>query len=71
MLHILRKCLILQEKFSMLNKNESLVKENDRLKLEKQSLLRSRDLADAQAASLKKSLENLQKDMKDKENLVL
>ncbi|KAK1433234.1 hypothetical protein QVD17_10143 [Tagetes erecta] len=59
-----------EEKFSMLNKNESLIKENDRLKLEKQSLLRSRDLADAQAASLKKSLENLQKDMKEKENLV-
>ncbi|KAI3785242.1 hypothetical protein L1987_44357 [Smallanthus sonchifolius] len=59
-----------EEKFSMLKKNESLAKENDRLKLEKQSLLRSRDLADAQAASLKKSLESLQKDMKEKENLV-
>ncbi|KAD4888387.1 hypothetical protein E3N88_20460 [Mikania micrantha] len=59
-----------EEKFSMLKKNESLVKENDKLKLEKQSLLRSRDLADAQVVSLKKSLESLQKDIKEKENLV-
>lgn len=55
----------------MLSKNESLLKENDKLKLEKQTLLRSRDLADAQAATLKKSLESLQKDVKEKENLVL
>ncbi|KAJ9562345.1 hypothetical protein OSB04_007505, partial [Centaurea solstitialis] len=59
-----------EEKFSMLKKNESLVKENDKLKHEKQSLLRSRDLADAQAVALKKSLESLQKDIKEKENLV-
>lgn len=59
-----------EEKFSMLKKNESLLKENDRLKHEKQSLLRGRDLADAQAATLKKSLESLQKDTKEKENLV-
>ncbi|KAL8231137.1 hypothetical protein R6Q57_000915 [Mikania cordata] len=59
-----------EEKFSMLKKNESLVKENDKLKLEKQSLLRSRDLADAQVVSVKKSLESLQKDIKEKENLV-
>lgn len=63
--------LILQEKFSMLKTNESLLKENDKLKLEKQSLLRSKDLADAQAATLKKSLESLQRDIKEKENQVL
>ncbi|XP_024983065.1 lisH domain and HEAT repeat-containing protein KIAA1468 homolog isoform X2 [Cynara cardunculus var. scolymus] len=59
-----------EEKFSMLKKNESLLKENDKLKHEKQSLLRSRDLADAQAVALKKSLESLQRDIKEKENLV-
>ncbi|PWA58347.1 HEAT repeat-containing protein [Artemisia annua] len=59
-----------EETFSMLKKNDSLLKENDKLKLEKQSLLRSRDLADAQSATLKKSLESLQRDMKDRENMV-
>nr|XP_043616992.1 RAB11-binding protein RELCH isoform X2 [Erigeron canadensis] len=59
-----------EEKFSMLKKNESLLKEIDKLKLEKQSLLRSRDLADAQSVTLKKSLESLHKDIKEKENLV-
>ncbi|XP_071710205.1 uncharacterized protein [Rutidosis leptorrhynchoides] len=59
-----------EEKFSMLKNNESLLKENDKLKLEKQSLLRSRDLADAQAATLKKSLDSFQRDIKEKENQV-
>ncbi|GJU29765.1 armadillo-like helical domain-containing protein [Tanacetum coccineum] len=59
-----------EEKFSMLKKNDSLLKENDKLKLEKQSLLRSRDMADAQSATLKKSLESLNRDMKDKENMI-
>ncbi|MFS7973434.1 putative transcription factor interactor and regulator LisH family [Helianthus anomalus] len=59
-----------EEKFSMLKKNESLVKENDKLKHERQSLLRSRDLAEAQVVTLKKSLEILQKDVKEKDKLV-
>ncbi|XP_076960727.1 uncharacterized protein LOC143637161 isoform X2 [Bidens hawaiensis] len=59
-----------EEKFSLLKTNESLVKENDELKNEKQSLLRSKDLAEAQVVTLKKSLENLQKDIKEKDNLL-
>lgn len=55
----------------MLKTNELLLKENDELKHEKQSLLRSKDLAEAQVVTLKKSLENLQKDIKEKDNLVL
>ncbi|XP_076882453.1 uncharacterized protein LOC143530932 [Bidens hawaiensis] len=59
-----------EEKFSMLKTNESLVKENDKLTHEKQSLLRSKDLAEAQVVTLKKSLENLQKDIKEKDILL-
>lgn len=59
-----------EEKIAMLRENESLVKENDKLKHEKQSLLKSKDMADAQVTVLAKSLEALQKEMKDKEILV-
>ncbi|WMV16870.1 hypothetical protein MTR67_010255 [Solanum verrucosum] len=59
-----------EEKIAMLRENESLVKENDKLKHEKQSLLKSKDMADAQVKVLAKSLEALQKEMKDKEILV-
>ncbi|KAL3346195.1 hypothetical protein AABB24_024902 [Solanum stoloniferum] len=59
-----------EEKIAMLRENESLVKENDKLKHEKQSLLKSKDMADAKVTVLAKSLEALQKEMKDKEILV-
>ncbi|XP_055803010.1 uncharacterized protein LOC129872157 [Solanum dulcamara] len=59
-----------EEKIAMLRENELLVKENDKLKHEKQSLLKSKDMADAQVTVLAKSLEALQKEMKDKEILV-
>lgn len=55
----------------MLRENKSLVKENEKLKHEKQSLLKSKDMADAQVTVLAKSLEALQKEMKDKEILVI
>ncbi|GER48064.1 HEAT repeat-containing protein [Striga asiatica] len=44
----------------------ALQKENDRLK----SLVRNKEMSDAQVMVLTKSLESLQKDIKDKENLV-
>ncbi|KAL2499450.1 HEAT repeat-containing protein [Abeliophyllum distichum] len=56
-----------EERIGML---ESLLKENDRLKNDNQSLLKSKEVSDAQAIALKKSLEVLQKDIKDKEILV-
>ncbi|KAM3285974.1 RAB11-binding protein RELCH [Capsicum chacoense] len=59
-----------EEKIAMLRENTSLVKENEKLKNEQQSLLKSKDMADAQVTVLAKSLEALQKEMKDKEILV-
>lgn len=59
-----------EEKLSMQQQNESLVKEIDKFKHEKQTLLRSRDLVDSQSSSLKKSLDSLQRDMKEKDNLI-
>ncbi|KAL3525488.1 hypothetical protein ACH5RR_013860 [Cinchona calisaya] len=59
-----------QEKITMLHQNESFQKENDKLKNEYQSLLKSKDIADNQVVVLMKSLEALQKDIKDKEVLV-
>ncbi|XP_016560794.2 RAB11-binding protein RELCH homolog [Capsicum annuum] len=59
-----------EEKIAMLRENTSLVKENEKLKNEQQYLLKSKDMADAQVTVLAKSLEALQKEMKDKEILV-
>lgn len=59
-----------EEKIAMLRESKSLVKENDKLKNEQQSLLKSKDMADAQVTLLAKSLEALQKELKDKEILV-
>ncbi|KAK3006157.1 hypothetical protein RJ639_015719 [Escallonia herrerae] len=58
------------EKIAMLRENESLVKESDNLKNEIQSLLKRKSLADGQIMALTKSLEALQKDVKDKETLI-
>ncbi|KAF9593650.1 hypothetical protein IFM89_024467 [Coptis chinensis] len=59
-----------EEKFSILRENESLQKENDRLSREKDSLLRKKDLAEGQLMALTRSLETLQKDLKDRETMV-
>ncbi|KAH7847521.1 hypothetical protein Vadar_027150 [Vaccinium darrowii] len=59
-----------EEKIAMLRENESLQKDNDKLKHEKATLLKSKDVADVQVTALTKSLETLQKDLKDKEVLV-
>lgn len=55
----------------MLRENESLIKLNERLTHEKEFLLKNKDLADGQLGTLTRSLEALQKDLKDKESLVL
>ncbi|PSR87835.1 LisH domain and HEAT repeat-containing protein [Actinidia chinensis var. chinensis] len=59
-----------EEKIAMLRENESLQKENGKLKTDEASLLKSKDLADCQVTALTRSLEALQKDLKDKEILV-
>lgn len=54
----------------MLRKNESLLKENEKLNHEKLCLVKNKDMAEGQISALNKSLESLNKDLKDKENLV-
>lgn len=62
--------LALQEKIAMIRLNESLLEANKKLNHEKESLLRNKDLADGQLGALTKSLETMQKEIKDKESLV-
>ncbi|XP_027358222.1 RAB11-binding protein RELCH homolog isoform X2 [Abrus precatorius] len=57
-------------KIAIVLENETLLKENQRLNHEKESLLKDKDLADGQIGALTKSLEALQKDLKHKENQV-
>ncbi|KAL3630359.1 hypothetical protein CASFOL_023343 [Castilleja foliolosa] len=59
-----------EEKIAMLRENESLLKEIDRLKSDRQSLIRNKEMSDAQVMVLTKSLESLQKETKDKDNKV-
>lgn len=54
----------------MTRQNESLLESNKKLKHEKESLLRNKDLAEGQIGALTKSLEAMQKEVKDKESLV-
>jgi len=61
----------IQEKFSLLQENEKLLKSNKKLNQEKETLLKNKDLADAQIGTLTKSLEAMQKDIRDKENQVV
>ncbi|KAK7374867.1 hypothetical protein VNO80_08310 [Phaseolus coccineus] len=59
-----------EEKFSLLRENETLLNANTRLNQEKENLSKNKDLADAQILTLTKSLDTMQKDLKDKENQV-
>ncbi|XP_043700989.1 RAB11-binding protein RELCH homolog isoform X2 [Telopea speciosissima] len=59
-----------EEKISLIRENESLLKTNEKLNSEKESLLKSKDVADGQIMALTKSLEALQKDLKDREILI-
>lgn len=60
-----------EEKFSLLQENEKLLKSNKKLNQEKETLLKNKDLAVTQIGTLTKSLEAMQKDIRDKENQVL
>lgn len=55
----------------MLRESEILKSENKRLNNEMETLLRNKESANGQIVSLTKSLESLQRDLKDKENMVL
>ncbi|KAK2652317.1 hypothetical protein Ddye_012173 [Dipteronia dyeriana] len=59
-----------EEKISMLRTNESLQKANERLHHENESVLKNKELSDGQISALTKSLEALQKDLKDREKLI-
>ncbi|KAK1576809.1 hypothetical protein Q3G72_016663 [Acer saccharum] len=59
-----------EEKISMLRKNESLQKANERLHHENETLQKHKELSDGQISALTKSLEALQKDLKDREKLI-
>lgn len=61
----------MQEKIGLVRENEALLTENQRLNEEKESLLKGKDLADAQIKALTKSLSALQEDLKHKENTVI
>lgn len=55
----------------MIREHESLLKANERLKQEQELMMKNKDVSDAQIVALTKSLEALQKDLEDKETLVL
>ncbi|OAY68909.1 LisH domain and HEAT repeat-containing protein, partial [Ananas comosus] len=59
-----------EEKIAILRENESLIKENEKLRSEKNLLLKNKESADGQIVVLKKSLEAAQKDLKDRDILV-
>ncbi|PKU83044.1 hypothetical protein MA16_Dca007715 [Dendrobium catenatum] len=59
-----------EEKISLLQENESLMKETVRLKMERDSLVKNKELVDGQLASLSKYLEAAQKDLKERDLLV-
>jgi hypothetical protein len=61
----------MQEKFSLLQENETLLKSNKKLNQENETLLMNKGLTDAQIGTLTKSLEAMQKDIREKENQVV
>ena len=61
----------MKEKISILRENEALMKDSERLCAEKDFLTKSRELANNQVASLRKSLEAAHLDIKEKEKMVI
>ncbi|XP_062211606.1 uncharacterized protein LOC133912731 [Phragmites australis] len=59
-----------EEKISILQENETLLKDNERLNSEMDSLMKSREAANSQVAALRNSLEAAHKDIKEKEKTV-
>ncbi|KAL1205825.1 hypothetical protein V5N11_017913 [Cardamine amara subsp. amara] len=59
-----------EEKIAMLQENESLKKEIERLNKEKDGLLKSKEKFEEQISAFNKSTESLQKDLKDREKQV-
>ncbi|KAL6007589.1 hypothetical protein ACLOJK_033088 [Asimina triloba] len=59
------------EKIALIQERDSLLKENERLNHEKDSFLKNKDLADGQIIALTKSLESIQRELKDREKQVV
>ncbi|XP_021312173.1 lisH domain and HEAT repeat-containing protein KIAA1468 homolog isoform X4 [Sorghum bicolor] len=59
-----------EEKISILQENETLLKDNERLNAENDSLMKSREGANSQVTALRKSLEAAHRDIKDKEKMI-
>lgn len=59
-----------EEKIAMLKEKESLLKENERLSHEKDCLLRNKEVADGQITALTRSIDSLQKEVKERDILV-
>ncbi|XP_042500230.1 RAB11-binding protein RELCH-like isoform X2 [Macadamia integrifolia] len=59
-----------EEKISLIQENGSLLKTIENLNSEMESLLKNKEVADGQIMALTKSLDALQKDLKDREILV-
>ncbi|KAJ4972514.1 hypothetical protein NE237_005688 [Protea cynaroides] len=59
-----------EEKISLIRENESLQKANEKMNSENECLLKSKDVSDGQIMALTKSLETLQKELKDREILI-
>ncbi|XP_018467876.2 uncharacterized protein LOC108839622 isoform X1 [Raphanus sativus] len=66
----LMPCPIITEKIAMLQENESLKKEIERLNKEKGGLLKSKEIFEEQISAFNKSTESLQKDLRDREKQV-
>ncbi|KAG2284730.1 hypothetical protein Bca52824_055950 [Brassica carinata] len=60
-----------EEKIAMLQENESLKKEIERLNKEKDGLLKSKEIFEEQISAFNKSTESLQKDLRDREKQVV
>lgn len=61
----------MKEKISILRENEALTKDSERLYAEKDSLMKSSELANNQVAALRKSLDAAHMDIKEKEKMVI
>ena len=61
----------MKEKISILRENEALKKDSERLYAEKDSLMKTCELANNQVAALRKSLDAAHMDIKEKEKMVI
>ncbi|XP_021763619.1 lisH domain and HEAT repeat-containing protein KIAA1468 homolog [Chenopodium quinoa] len=59
-----------EEKIAILREKESLLKENERLSHEKDCLQKNKEVADGQITALTRSIDSLQKELKEKDILV-